>query len=157
MMRSPKRYATAEAFRRALEDRLKRASLTDQIEPNRLRRQVSFDRLLARLFREEPAPWVLKGGYALELRFKAARATVDIDLTLQRAVAATGPGGDTNQVVQKMMQRAADAPFGDWFEFVIGPPAMDLIAAPYGGARYPVEARMDERIFARFHPGRGRW
>jgi hypothetical protein len=44
---------------------------------------VSFDRLLARLFREEPAPWVLKGGYALELRFKAARATVDIDLTLQ--------------------------------------------------------------------------
>ena len=28
---------------------------------------------------------------------------------------------------------------------------MDLTAAPYGGARYPVEARMDERIFARFH------
>jgi hypothetical protein len=25
------------------------------------------------------------------------------------------------------------------------------MAAPYGGARYPVEARMDERIFARFH------
>jgi hypothetical protein len=55
-----------------LEERLKRASLTDQIDPNRLRRQVSFDRLLARLFREDPAPWVLKGGYALELRFKAA-------------------------------------------------------------------------------------
>jgi hypothetical protein len=28
---------------------------------------------------------------------------------------------------------------------------MDLTAAPYGGARYPVEARMDERTFARFH------
>jgi Nucleotidyl transferase AbiEii toxin, Type IV TA system len=28
---------------------------------------------------------------------------------------------------------------------------MDLDAAPYGGARYPVEARMDARIFARFH------
>jgi len=28
---------------------------------------------------------------------------------------------------------------------------MDLTAAPYGGARYPIEARMDERIFARFH------
>ncbi len=36
-------------------------------------------------FRElEPTPWVLKGGYALELRFKAARSTVDIDLTLQQ-------------------------------------------------------------------------
>ena len=66
-MPSPRTYATAGAFRRALEERLKRASLTDQIDPNRLRRQVSFDRLLARLFREESAPWVLKGGYALEL------------------------------------------------------------------------------------------
>ena len=82
-----------------MEERLKRASLTDQIDPNRLRRQVSFDRLLARLFREDPAPWVLKGGYALELRFKAARSTVDIDLTLQGVVAATSAGDDTNHVV----------------------------------------------------------
>jgi hypothetical protein len=149
-MPSLRTYATAGAFRRALEERLKRASLTDQIDPNRLRRQVSFDRLLARLFREEPAPWVLKGGYALELRFKAARATVDIDLTLQR-VEVTAVGDDTNQVVREMLQSAADVYLGDWFEFVIGPPAMDLTAAPYGGARYPVEARMDERIFARFH------
>jgi hypothetical protein len=149
-MPSLRTYATAGAFRRALEERLKRASLTDQIDPNRLRRQVSFDRLLARLFREEPAPWVLKGGYALELRFKAARATVDIDLTLQR-VEVTAVGDDTNQVVREMLQSAADVYLGDWFEFAIGPPAMDLTAAPYGGARYPVEARMDERIFARFH------
>jgi len=28
---------------------------------------------------------------------------------------------------------------------------MDLDAAPYGGARYPIECRMDGRIFARFH------
>jgi hypothetical protein len=149
-MPSLRAYATAGAFRRALEERLKRASLTDRIDPNRLRRQVSFDRLLARLFREEPAPWVLKGGYALELRFKAARSTVDIDLALQR-VAVTAVGDDTNQVVREMLQSAADVYLGDWFEFAIGPPAMDLTAAPYGGARYPVEARMDERIFARFH------
>jgi hypothetical protein len=53
IMPSIRTYATAGAFRRALEERLKRASLTDQIDPNRLRRQVSFDRLLARLFRED--------------------------------------------------------------------------------------------------------
>jgi hypothetical protein len=145
----PRTYATAEAFRRALEERLKRAALTNRVDPNRVRRQVSFDRLLARLFREEAAPWVLKGGYALELRFKAARSTVDIDLTVQRVAASAG--GDQNRVVQEMLQRAADAPLGDWFEFVVGPPAMDLTAPPYGGARYPVEARMDDRIFARFH------
>ena len=148
-MPSPRTYATAGAFRRALEERLKRASLTDQIDPNRLRRQVSFDRLLARLFREDPAPWVLKGGYALELRFKAARSTVDIDLTVQRVAASAG--GDENQVLRQMLQNAAAVALGDWFEFTIGPPVMDLTAAPYGGARYPVEARMDERIFARFH------
>jgi len=149
-MPSPWAYSTAGAFRRALEERLKTASLTDQIDLNRLRRQVSFDRLLARLFREEPAPWVLKGGYALELRFKAARSTVDIDLTLQR-VAATSSGVDTNQVVREMLQNVADVPLDDWFEYLIGPPVLDLTAAPYGGARYPVEARMDERIFARFY------
>ena len=149
-MPSSRIYATAGAFRRALEERLRRASLTDQIDPNRLRRQVSFDRLLARLFREEPAPWVLKGGYALELRFKSARSTVDIDLTVQR-VETTAASGDTNQVIRAMLQSAADISLGDWFEFTVGPASMDLTAAPYGGARYPVEARMDERTFARFH------
>src|SRR5260370_24446379 len=58
-----------------LDERLKGTSMTEQIDLNRLRRQVSFDRLFARLFRDEAPPWVLKGGYALELRFKAARAT----------------------------------------------------------------------------------
>ena len=111
-MPSPRTYTTAGAFRRALEERLKRVSLAEQIDPNRLRRQVSFDRLLARLFREEPAPWALKGGYALELRFKAARSTVDIDLTVQRV--APSAGSDENQVVREMLQSAADSPLGDW-------------------------------------------
>jgi hypothetical protein len=148
-MPPPRTYATARAFRQALEERLKRASLTDRIEPNRLRRRLSFDRLLARLFQKEPVPWVRKGGYALELRFKDARSTVDIDLTLQRVVGTAG--GETNEAVGKMLQSAADVALGDWFEYMIGPPVMDLAAAPYGGARYPVEARMDKRIFARFH------
>ncbi len=73
MMPPSRTYTTAGALRTALEERLKKTSLTDQIDLNRLRRQVSFDRLLARLFQEERAPWALKGGYALELRFKAAR------------------------------------------------------------------------------------
>src|SRR5580698_5237287 len=147
-MPSLRTYATAGAFRRALEERLKRAALTDRIDLVRLRRQVSFDRLLARLFREEVAPWVLKGGYALELRFKAARATVDIDLTVRNV---PGVNADQNEVLRAMLQTAANVPFGDWFEFVVGPPVMDLTAAPYGGARFPIEARMDDRIFVRFH------
>jgi hypothetical protein len=151
-MASLKTYARARAFRTALEERLKMAALTDRMDPNRLRRQVSFDRLLARLFRGESPPWVLKGGYALELRFKDARSTVDIDLTLERV---TDTAGDQNQIIREMLQSAADVALGDWFEFTVGPASMDLTAAPYGGARYPVEARMDERTFARFHVDAG--
>jgi Nucleotidyl transferase AbiEii toxin, Type IV TA system len=92
----------------------------------------------------------LKGGYALELRFKAARSTVGIDLALQ-GIATTIQGGDANRIVREMLQAVAEIDLGDWFEYAIGPPVMDLTAAPYGGARYSVEARIDARIFARFH------
>ena len=149
-MAPPRTYSTAGALRKAIEERLKRTSQSDQIDLNRLRRHVSFDRLLARLFRVETAPWVLKGGYALELRFKAARSTVDIDLTLQN-IPATADSESASRIVREMLQSAADIPLGDWFEYKIGPPILELDAAPYGGARYPVEARMDARIFARFH------
>jgi len=64
---------------------------------------------------------------------------------------AASAGGDENEVVRQMLQSAAAVALRDWFEFTLGPPVMNLTAAPYGGARYPVEARMDERIFARFH------
>src|SRR5207249_2170336 len=83
----------------------------------------------------------------------AARSTVDIDLTVQRVAASAS--GDQNQIVREMLQSAADVSLGDWFEFVVGLASMDLTAAPYGGARYPVEARMDERTFARFHVDAG--
>ena len=58
---------------------------------------------------------------------------MDIDLTLQRVTEI----GDANTVVQRMLQRAVDVALGDWLDYSIGP--------------YPVEARMDGRIFARFH------
>jgi hypothetical protein len=141
-------YKTAAAFRRAFEERLGRISRAEQIDLNRLRRQASFDRLLARLFHQQPPPWALKGGYALELRFQSARATIDIDLTVGRP---SSTDRDPNQTVREMLQAAAGTGLGDWFEYMIGSPVMDLAAAPYGGARYPVEARMDRRIFSRFH------
>jgi len=143
-------YATAGAFRRALEERLKGIAQTEQVDLSRLRRQVSFDRLLARLFRDDAAPWALKGGYALELRFKSARSTIDIDLTVNGVIRATD-GGETVTQVREMLQERASVSLDDWFEFLIGPPMMDLTAAPYGGARYSIEARMDGRAFARFH------
>ena len=147
-MPGPNIYASAGAFRRALEDRLKRSAQVEKADVNRLRRQVAFDRLLARLFLLDQPRWVLKGGYALELLFDTARATIDIDLTLP-GIDATGR--QANDVVREMLQEASGVSLDDWFEFTIAAPIMDLDAAPYGGARFPVDARMDARIFARFH------
>jgi len=122
-MPAAKKYATAGAFRRALEERLKATSMNEQTDLNRLRRQVSFDRLLARLFRHAAPPWLLKGGYALELRYKAARSTVDIDLTVQSI--SVSAGEEPNQIVREMLQSAADVSLGDWFEFTFGAPTVD--------------------------------
>jgi hypothetical protein len=90
---------------------------------------------------------MLKGGYALELWMKAARSTVDIDLTMP----STANTNSSNDMVREMLQTAASQQLGDWLEYLVGSPMLDLDAAPYGGARYPIEARMDARIFARFH------
>ena len=62
-MSAPKTYWTAGALRKAPEERLRKTSQTDQIDINRLRRQLSFDRLPARLFHGEADPWILKGGW----------------------------------------------------------------------------------------------
>jgi len=50
-----------------------------------------------------------------------------------------------------MLQEAASSPFDDYFEFLVGEARQDLDGAPEGGNRYPIQARMDGRDFARFH------
>ena len=87
----PRQYATAAAFRVALETRLKSIAAAEGADLQRLRRQVSFDRLLARFFKKRNAPWLLKGGYAMELRLRTARTTKDVDISLP-ANATTGFG-----------------------------------------------------------------
>jgi hypothetical protein len=139
-----KSYATAFAFRRALEDRLNVASKTEGVDLQRMRRKVAFDRLLVRLFAEGSPPWRLKGGYALELKLSIARATRDLDLGLSSGML---PGDE----LLESLQNAAARNTGDFFVYAIGEPVMDLDGAPYGGSRHPVECSLDGRLFARFH------
>jgi hypothetical protein len=145
------RYASATAFRRALEDRLQRWSLVENVDIQRLRRQVAFDRLLARLFQEEDPPWLLKGGYAMELRLESARTTRDIDLAIRPHPTRKGGWDEIATAMLETLRDGAALGLQDFFVFQIGDPIQDLDAAPYGGARYPVEARMDARTFAKFH------
>lgn len=146
MKDEPRQYATAAAFRVALEVRLKTAERTEGVDLQRLRRQVSFDRLLARLFSEQNAPWLLKGGYAMELRLRTARTTKDIDLSLP--VNATS---ERKERVLEHLQTSAAKDLKDFFVFAIGQSMMDLNAAPEGGNRYPVTASLAGRVFTKFH------
>ena len=136
----PKKYARAAAFRRALEDRLQDIAGKESLDLQRLRRQVAFDRLLARLFQAaqpRALPWVLKGGYAMELRIKAARTTKDIDLTMRSVVSSDEKKDDKkNLAVLEKLQEAAAFGSDDFFVYTIGEPIADLDAAPHSGARF---------------------
>ena len=145
MNERPRQYATAAAFRVALETRLKSVAAADGVDLQRLRRQVSFDRLLARFFVEPNAPWLLKGGYAMELRLRTARTTKDIDISLPADLAA----GFAGEILARL-QQSARADLGDFFGFTIAEPTMNLDAAPQGGARYPVTTMLAGRVFTRF-------
>ena len=139
------KYATGAALRAALEERLRQIAKTENIELQRLRRQVAFDRFLARLFHSANTQWFLKGGYAMELRFQVARTTKDLDFTVRTV---STQGGD---VVLGYLQETGRRDLNDFFSFRVGAPMMDLDGAPYGGSRYPVEAAMAQRTFAKFH------
>jgi len=90
---------------------------------------------------------LLKGGYAMELRFRAARATKDLDFTV-RAAPAGRTGGD---LILGHLQDVGALDIGDFFTFRVAEASIGLDGALYGGARYPVEAILGGRTFVRFH------
>lgn len=141
-----RKFKDASAFRASLEERLKNFSRKKGVDFQRLRRQVAFDRLLARLFSGKTPPWYLKGGYAMELRIQGARTTRDVDLG-RFLGPGEKPGGPT---LLEEIQTLASSDLGDFFEFRIGASILELEAA-YGGSRFPVEARVDGRTFVKFH------
>ena len=151
-MPEPRRYATATGFRTALETRLRQRAGGSQASLGRLRRQVAFERLLARLFREDGSPWLLKGGYALELRLgDIARATRDLDLGVPDPARLAVGGERPGAALREALADAVEHDLGDWFAFAIGPATADLDGPPGGGARYPVDCLLDGRVFAQFH------
>lgn len=143
-----KKYENANAFRRALEDRLKNIAREQATPLDRLRRRITFDRFLARLFdRHNQKPrWLLKGGYALEFRFhNIARTTKDVDFSIPSI-----KNADEN-TIRAILQDEVKKDLSDWFVFYIGLPMKEFDQAVYGGWRYPVEARVANRVFTKFH------
>ena len=144
-----KTFSSPASFRQSLESRLKAISKETGIDLQRVRRKVAFERFLARLFSVQPYPWVLKGGYALEVRFEVARATKDLDLGTRLKIAGTV---DEQRVIllEKLQERAMLAA-EDHFQFRVEPTAKLIESAPYGGFRFPIRSMIEGRLFVAFH------
>jgi hypothetical protein len=130
------KYGTAPAFRRALEDRLKVRAGGDGARIARDRKRVVFDRFLARLVDVAAGQWVLKGGFALDLRLEdRARSTKDIDLAWQ---------ADEDELLDVLIDAAVHDQ-GDFFTF-----AVERTGDPpdrFGGAhRFRVAASLAGRL-----------
>lgn len=128
-------YQTPAAFRAALETRLNNAAQAGGRPVGRARKLVAFSRLLARLEQHAAGQWVLKGGFALELRLADhARATRDIDLDWATSL----------EAATETMIDAAALDLGDYFEFQI-----EQIGEVHDGVGRGVRFRADALVAGR--------
>jgi predicted nucleotidyltransferase component of viral defense system len=135
------KYATPEAFRAALDQRLRKEAEQAGVSVMRVRKRVAFERFLARLVVTAPDRWMLKGALALDLRFGLrTRATKDIDLA--------SPHGEDEATAHLRAAQAVE--LGDFFTFQVRrTPALDA-AAGFRAVRFSVVAEIAGRRFEQF-------
>ena len=108
----------------------------------RLRRELAYRRLLARLAAAQPGGWFLKGGLALQFRLDPSRSTLDIDIGLL--------GGLETAEAEAALRKAVALDLGDRFAFEVGQPrqssedhALTVPITAYIGAQRFEQFRVD--------------
>ncbi len=132
-------YRSSADFRQALDARLKPMARERHLSVTRLRKEIAFDRLLARLLIVAPDRWVLKGGVALDHRLgDRARATNDMDLGRRDTIAAATTD----------LQEAVKVDLGDYLRYEIRL-SSDLPDLREDGvaARYHAQVTLGGRLF----------
>jgi hypothetical protein len=133
-------YSSPEAFKQALEQRL-RGTVKTGADFARKRQLLVFDRYLARIVSVLGDAATLKGGLVLELRIERARTTKDIDLRLI---------GSPEGVLAKL-QEAARRDLNDFLTFEVGPdrdhPEIQNDGMIYEGLRFRAECRLAGKPF----------
>ena len=134
------RYANPEAFRQALEQRVRASAGGAGMA--RFRQVLVFDRFLARMFAHFGDRAILKGGVVLELRLSRARATRDVDIRL------SGPSDD----LLLELQRVARMDLGDFLSFVVEAdrdhPTIEGDGMIYDGLRFRVQGQLAGKVYA---------
>lgn len=130
----PRIYGSPEAFKQALEQRLRTATTSGDF--TRRRQLLIFDRFLARIVNDLGGAATLKGGLVLELRLGQARTTRDVDLRLV---------GHPGEVLSRL-QSAGREDLGDFMNFEITPddhhPEIQNDGMRYDGLRFRAECKL---------------
>ncbi len=127
-------------WRASLEARIANRASELEVAPERIRRHVAFQRVLARL--SGKPGWVLKGGFCLETRLDVARATVDLDMAISATLIDASALQD---LLDESLDRDVD---GDGFSFRVGlPRPMSAEDSGNAGWRIAVTAMLAGRDF----------
>lgn len=133
-------YSSPQAFKQALEQRLK-SSTKSGADFARSRQLLVFDRFLARVVAVLGDAATLKGGLALELRLERARTTKDVDLRLN---------GSPDGVLAKL-QETARRDVGDFMTFEIAAdedhPEIQNDGMQYDGRRFRAECKLAGKLY----------
>lgn len=140
-------YETPVAFRQALEERLRQRERETGEPLVRMRKRLVFERCMVRLQKASDSPWVVKGGFALELRLgMQARMTKDLDLGVDLGYFG-GRKLSSAEVAQKLREDLSEAG-EDGIAFIV-PQSVEQIQQIPGvqAYRFNVEARLAGREF----------
>jgi len=133
-------YSSPQAFKAALEQRLK-ATSKDGVDFARRRQLLVFDRFLARVSAALGNSVLLKGGLLLELRLDRARTTKDVDLRVT---------GSPDKLLASL-QQAGRQDLGDFMTFEVSPdaehPTIENDGMQYEGQRFRAECRLAGKLY----------
>jgi hypothetical protein len=111
------------------------------VVPRRIHLVVAIDRLLVRLLQAAPGQWVVKGGYANQLRRPVdARFTEDLDLRIDAAI----------ETAPELFASGFAVDLGDDFSYEVASSPAPLDGPPGGGLRFVVVARLGGTELVRF-------
>jgi hypothetical protein len=136
----PQSYAGPEAFRQAIERRIRSAAGAPGMA--RFRQVLVFDRFLARVSLHFGDRAIVKGGVVLELRLERARTTRDVDIRL------SGP----SSTLEADLEAIGRVDLGDFLSFVVQPdrehPTIEGDGMVYEGRRFRVQAMLAGKVYA---------
>jgi len=112
-MSESRTFESAQAFRQALDEHLKASALKGEDRAAHIV-ECAYERLLARL---NPAKWMVKGGYAVNLLSEQSRPTQDLDLSLREESFLHMDTGKRTTAILEAIREEFSHDVGDFFHY----------------------------------------